>query len=188
MKKKIGVNGLFQLGGAMEKCCRKFDFPLKKVLPVMLMLMSSHAIAANAPPIVLESIAQVEISVKNEMGEMEIKKVDANKANVTPGDIVIFTTYYANNGKKAADDITINNPMPPDMLYIEGTAEGSGARIEFSANDGKSFHKPDKLKIKDEEGRERLAGPSDYTHIRWRFIKALKPGRSGSVSFRARVK
>lgn len=154
----------------------------------MLLFLSSQAMAADKGAIELKSVAEVEVTIKNDKGEKEVKRVEAAKANVVPGDAVIFTTYYSNNGKEPASDIVINNPMPEHMLYVDGTAEGSGTKIEFSVDKGKNFGAPDKLKVKGEDGKERPAGPSDYTHIRWTLSKPLAPGGKGSVSFRAKVK
>ncbi len=163
---------------------------VKKLLVVlsMLLLFSFPAKAADKGAIELKSVAEVEITVKNEKGEDEVKRVEASKANVTPGETVIFTTVYSNSGKEPASDIVINNPMPEHMLYIAGTAEGSGTKIEFSVDKGKNFGAPDKLKIKEADGKERPAGPADYTHIRWTLLKPLAPEGKGSVSFRAKVK
>mgnify|MGYP001572107144 FL=1 len=162
----------------------------KRILTVlsMLVLLSLQTIAADKGAIELKSVSEVEVTVKNEKGEKEVKRVEAAKANVTPGDTVIFTTYYSNNGKEAASDIVINNPMPEHMLYIDGSAEGSGTKIEFSVDKGKSFGLPETLKVIDAKGKERTAGASDYTNIRWTLSKPLGSGGKGSVSFRAKVK
>lgn len=162
----------------------------KKILTVlsMLLFLSSQAVAADQGAIELKSVAEVEVTIKNDKGEKEVKRVAAAKANVTPGDAVIFTTFYSNNGNEPASDIVINNPMPEHMLYIDGSAEGSGTKIELSVDKGRSFGAPENLKMMDVKGRERSAGPSDYTHIRWRLSEPLPPGGKGSVSFRAKVK
>lgn len=162
----------------------------KKVLTVlsMLLLLAFQAMAAAKGAVDLKSLAEVEVTVKNEKGEAEVKRVEAAKANVAPGDVVIFTNYYANNGKEPASNIVINNPIPDHMLYIDGSAEGVGAKIEFSSDKGKSFGAPDKLLTKGTGGMERPARPADYTHIRWTLSKPVPPGGKGSVSFRAKVK
>lgn len=154
----------------------------------MLLFLSSQAMAAGQGAIELKTVAEVEITIKNDKGEKEVKRVEAAKANVTPGDAVVFTTYYSNNGQEPASDIVINNPVPEHMFYIDGTAVGSGTKIEFSVDKGKSFGAPDKLKIKGVDGKEKSPGPADYTNIRWTLSKPLSPEGKGSVSFRAKVK
>ncbi len=154
----------------------------------MLLFLFSQAMAADNGVIELKSVSEVEVAIKNDPGEKEIKRVEAATTQVMPGDAVIFTTYYSNNGQEPAADIIINNPLPAYMLYMDGTAEGSGTEIEFSVDKGESFGAPDKLTIKREDGKERPAGPSDYTHIRWTLSKPLPSGGKGSVSYRAKVK
>jgi len=162
----------------------------KKMLIVLslLMLLPFQAKAADKGAIELKTVAEVEVSIKNDKGEKEVKRVEAAKANVTPGDAVIFTTYFSNNGQEPASKIVINNPVPEHMSYIDGTAEGRGTKIEFSVDQGKSFSAPDNLNVTGEQGKERPAGPADYTHIRWTLSKPLPPEGTGRVSFRARVK
>ena len=161
----------------------------KKILVVlsMLMLLSFQAKAADQGDIGLTSVSEIEVTITNDKGEKEVKRVEAAQANVTPGDTVIFTTYYTNNGKQPASEIVINNPMPEYMLYMDGTAEGRGTKIKFSVDQGKSFGTQDTLKITGEDGKERPAAPSDYTHIRWTLSDPLSVGGKGSVSFRAKV-
>lgn len=136
----------------------------------------------------LKSVAEVEVTVKNEKGEKEVKRVAADKANVTPSDTVIFTNYYTNKGDKPATDVVITNPVPDNMVYVDKTAEGKEAKIEFSVDKGKSYGLPEKLVVKDKDGKERAATGADYTNIRWTVKKPVVKGGAGSVSFRAKVK
>lgn len=163
---------------------------MKKILFILAMLVFSatHAMAADKNPLELISVNEVEVKVKNSKGVDEVKRVDAAKANVTPGDTVIFTTRYSYIGDKPATNVVITNPMPDHMLFTEGTAEGKGTKIDFSADNGKSYAPAGKVKVKDAKGKERVATAADYTHIRWVFKGALEKGAKGEVSFRAKVK
>lgn len=154
----------------------------------LLLLVALSATAAEKKGIELKSTAEVDITVKNDKGVNEVIRVEAASANVAPGDTVIFSTYYVNQGDKPATDVVINNPLPEHMLYLDGTAEGKGTRIEFSADKGKTFAAANKLKVKDAEGKDRSASAADYTHIRWIMEGALVSGAKGSVSFKAKVK
>jgi len=154
----------------------------------LLFLVALPASAVEKKGIELKSTAEVDILVKNDKGEKEIVRVAAADTNVTPGDTVIFTTHYQHHGEKPATNVVINNPMPEHMLYLDGTAEGKGTRIEFSVDQGQTFATADKLKIKNAEGKEQPASAADYTHIRWTIIGALQNGAKGSVSFKAKVK
>lgn len=153
-----------------------------------LVLLCSTAMAQSKGSIELKSVAEVEVKVKNEKGETEVRRVDAAKANVLPGDAVVFTTYYSNIGSKPATGVVITNPVPDGMAYLDATAEGKGTRIEFSLDKGKSYGLPETLKVKDRKGKERKARAEEYTHIKWTLGGSLEPGGKGSVSFRAKVK
>lgn len=163
---------------------------VRKIVPVLFLalLLTVQARAADKGGIELKSVSEVEVTVKNAKGEKEVKKVEAAKANVVPGDTVIFTNYYANMGDKPATNVVITNPVPEHMLYLDGTAEGKGAKIEFSADKGKTFAPAGKLKVKGADGKEKQAAAADYTHIRWTLEGAVEKGGKGSVSFKAKVK
>lgn len=163
---------------------------IKKVITVLFLslMLAAQSMAAAKGAIELKSIAEVEVTVANEKGGKEVKRVEAAKANVVPGDTVIFTNTYANTGKDPATGVVITNPVPEHMIYAEGSAEGKGAKIDFSVDKGKSYAPAVKLKIKGADGKERPATAADYTHIRWTLEKPVEKGGKGSISFRAKVK
>ena len=162
----------------------------KKLLATLslLLLVALPVSAVEKKGIELKSTAEVDIIVKNDKGINEVVRVAAADANVAPGDTVIFSTHYEYQGEKPATNVVINNPLPEHMLYLDGTAEGKGTRIEFSVDKGQTFAAADKLKIKDAEGKDQPATAADYTHIRWTIEGALPDNAKGSVSFKAKVK
>ena len=163
---------------------------IKKILFVLslLLLISFQAKAADNGIIELKSVSEVEITVENDKGEKVVSRVAAAMANITPGDTVIFTNYYSNPGDKEVDNVVLTNPVPKHMLYVDGSAEGKGTRIEFSVDQGQSYDLPEKLKMKAEDGKERAAGAADYTHIKWSLTGSIGGGGTGSVSFKAKVR
>lgn len=150
------------------------------------LLLPTLAVAEGR--IELISLAEVEVKVTNDKGEEELVRFPAAERNVGPGDIIIFTNVYGNKRKEPAEAVVINNPVPQHMVYVEGSAEGEGATIDFSIDGGKTFGQPEELKIKGPDGSEVLARPEDYTHIRWRLKKPVAPGEQGTVAFRARIR
>ena len=154
---------------------------------VVLLMFSTAAWAQQKGSIELKSAAEVEVVEKNANGEKTVKRMDAAKAKVIPGDVVIFTTSYSNIGKEPATAVVIKNPVPQHTVYVDKTAEGKGTRIEFSADGGKTYG-AEKLTVKDSGGKVRKAMPSDYTHIKWIVAKPVPPGGKGSVSFKAKLK
>lgn len=158
------------------------------MLLTLLLPFTAPAQQKEKGTIELKSVSEVEVVTKNAAGMKEVKRVDTGKAKVVPGDTVVFTTSYRNTGAKPAEKVVITNPVPEHTIYVDKSAEGKGAVIDFSTDGGKSYATPDKLTVKDAAGKVRKAGPADYTHIRWTVTKSLSPGGTGSVSFKAKIK
>jgi len=142
---------------------------------------------AQQKGISVKSLAEVEIAQTNAQGEKIVKRSEAAKSSVGPGDTVIFTSVYTNTGKQSAADVVISNPVPEHMFYLDQTAEGSGTRIEFSANRGKTFGAQNAVTVKGADGIVRKALAKEYTHIRWTLLAPLASGATGTVSYRAKV-
>jgi len=157
-------------------------------LIMAVLLVPALAAAQQKGMIELKTLSEAEITTTNAKGDKEVKRVEAAKANVTPGDTVIFTTTYVNHGKKAAENVAIRNPVPEHMTYVDKSAGGKGTKIEFSVDGGKSHGAPEKLIMTVGPGKTRPAVPADYTSIQWTLTKPLAPGGKGSVTFKARVK
>lgn len=167
---------------------------LKKTFASIALLMLTAGLHVDAAwgveqgSIELTSIAEVEVKAVSPLGKVEVKREDAAKAKVVPGDVVIYSTHYRHIGKDPAEKAVIINPVPEHTLYVDGSAEGKGTKMEFSVDNGKKYGSPKTLMVKGKGGKTRPAAPADYTHIRWTFEKPLKPGAKGGVSFKAKVK
>jgi len=141
---------------------------------------------AQQNPILVKNVAETEVEVKNAQGVIEKVRMPLHKA--PPGTEVIYTTTFANNGGKPANNIAITNPVPANTTYVGGSAFGDNTEIAFSIDGGKTYNVADKLRVKTPEGRERAALPSDYTHIRWTYKGDLPPAKTGAAGFRAVIK
>jgi len=158
------------------------------VLTAALLLVPTLATAQQKGGIELVSKAEVEVMQKNDFGKDVAQRLAADKANVLPGDTVIFTIAYVNNGSQPASGVVINNPVPEHMEYADKSAEGAGTRIDFSIDKGKTYGQTATLKVRSTDGKERPARPADITNVRWTLEKPLPAGAKGSVSYRAKVK
>jgi uncharacterized repeat protein (TIGR01451 family) len=147
--------------------------------------ISSAAQAADSA-ISLKSIAQVEMEAIDKDGKKTLQRTKVQKA--VPASEVIYTTTYQNLIDKPVGNIVINNPIPNDSEYRAGSAFGKDCEILFSADGGKSFAAPQHLKVKGPDGKERMALPREYTHIRWTYQGQLMAGQSGEVGFRTVIK
>jgi uncharacterized repeat protein (TIGR01451 family) len=155
------------------------------VTALSVLTLSAAVMAEKDAVIELKTLAEIEVEVVTEEGEKEIQRVDASK--VIPGDEVIYTIHYANTGTEPAENIVITDPIPEHMLYLDGSAAGEGAIVTFSVDDGKSFDVATNLKVPADDGGERPARASDYTHVKWTLEGDVEPEASGFVTFRAQL-
>ncbi len=140
-----------------------------------------HPALANASVRLTNSVSRVELQTAAN-GAVERKILPATM--VTPGDQLIFTINYQNDGKQNASQFKITNPLPPSVEYT-GTDDDS---IEVSVDGGATYGKLDQLSVKDSDGSMRPAQSNDVTHLRWTLPNDLQPGGKGEVSFNARLK
>lgn len=143
----------------------------------------AHAQAGG--DIELRNIAEIEQEVKTADGKTEKKRVIAHKA--IPGTEVIYTSTFRNVGKRAAGNISIVNPVPANTTLVGGSAWGENTQIAFSADGGKSWAGADQVKVTGADGKQRPAGLSEFTHVRWTYRGELAAGKQGAVGFRVTV-
>jgi len=106
---------------------------------------------------------------------------------VLPGDVILYEIEFENISHDAISNIVINNPIPNNSKYREGSASGVSTDITFSV-DGKHFKKAEALTVKDKMGKSWLAKPEAYSAIRWVYKKALKPGEKSKVSYKTEIR
>ncbi len=146
---------------------------------------TNQAAQPKAGCIVLKSVAEVEQEVVNERGE-RVKRL-APVAKIVPGNEVVWTVTASNVCDKAAERVSIDNPVPKHMHYVADTAMGPGTEISYSL-DGKQYAAPDALTVREADGTSRAARADEYSHIRWVFTNPLQPGAVAFARFRAVVK
>ncbi len=154
----------------------------RTALAAVAVLAASTAVAQQLD---VRTVAQKEESVAASDGTVETRLVAAE--TVIPGDKVVYTITFTNEGSDVADDVVVTNPIDGSLEYLEGSAFGAGMTIEFSVDGGQSFSAPGDLMVADESGN-RPARPQDYTHVRWTLDGDLEPGATGVARFSATVK
>jgi uncharacterized repeat protein (TIGR01451 family) len=149
----------------------------------------TSAALAQAPAargnIEFKNVAEVELAVTGADGKLEKKRSPVQKA--IPGTVVIYTSTFRNIGAKPAGNININNPIPANTTLVAASAYGEGTDISYSADGGKTWAAADKLRVKGADGKERAAGISEVTHIRWSLRGELAAGKQGEAGFRVVV-
>lgn len=124
------------------------------------------------------------IEVKDEQGKLQFKAIAADE--ITPGDRILFTTSFKNDGNKASDNVMITNPIPKHTRYLADSAKGEHCIITFSV-DGSVWGDEKTLKVKLKDGKFRAATAADYTHIRWKYNRELQPAEKKSISFETKL-
>ncbi len=156
------------------------------VLPILACLFCvAGALAQSDDPasgtLELRAVAEVEVVQDNPDGTRSVRRIPADV--VVPGDEVIYTLVYNNQGAEAADDIFITNPIPEHMEFRRAADTPAWLETAYSVDGGRVFGPLSDLTVTDSNGQSRQAAPEDCTHIRWHFHRPLAPGESGQVSY-----
>jgi uncharacterized repeat protein (TIGR01451 family) len=133
----------------------------------------------------LKNVAEVEVEVKAADGKVEKKRTPVQLA--VPGTVVFYTSTFKNVSAKPAGNISITNPVPANTTLVAASAFGEGMDISYSADGGKTWAAADKAKVKGADGKERAAGISDFTHIKWALRGELAASKQGEAGFRVVV-
>ena len=151
-----------------------------------LALLGSGQVQANSKPVIITS--QVNELIKQLDNQGQARLVAITPDSIVPGDRILYTTRVQNNSAQASDNITITNPIPPQVSYLAGTAQGDNCDIVYSVDGGGSWGKPRQLKVRMTDGQWRMAQASEYTHIRWQYQSALAAQQSSEISYQAKLK
>ncbi|NBD17637.1 MAG: DUF11 domain-containing protein [Cyanobacteria bacterium] len=101
-----------------------------------------------------------------------------DQVTVVPGDTLRYVVMGTNEGGEAANNLTVTQPIPQQMVYVLGSANSSNnAVITYSINNGETFVANPTIKVEQPDGTvvEKPAPASAYTHIRWDFPSAIAP-------------
>ena len=107
----------------------------------LLALTASLALAEGELSLVME--AQEEVEIINQEGKKETQYIEPG--SVIPGDVVLYTIHYHNQGDKPAEAVFITNPIPENMQYLNEITPFSDTVTTFSIDGGKTFDTSDKL-------------------------------------------
>ncbi len=125
------------------------------------------------------------VEVQQENGTSKLEWIQSD--SIVPGDKVGYRITVENKGTKNADDIVLNNPVPENTTYIDGSARGTNASIVYSVDGGKTFAKPALLFI-EKNGKKTEASAKDYSNLRWVLNRPVKAGEKASVQYVVQVK
>ncbi len=157
---------------------------------IVTLFLCNTAMARNNAMLVLKTEVAVakEISVKE--GNASITKYEP-VLETRPGDILLYTVTYHNEGDSPAKSARIVDPIPEGTVYIMESASGIGTVIQFSIDEGATWQShPVMHMVRKPDGsmKKEMARPEIFTHIRWFLTDEVPAGGSGTVSFRVNVK
>lgn len=135
--------------------------------------------------IVAQQIVEKEVVTKSADGSVSITRTVPE--TVIPGEEVIYSLKFANDSEEAAEAVVLVMPVPDEVSYIEGSVDGEGASVTFSADGGQTYVARGRLTVA-EGGAARPARSDEITHIKWTLSAALGADEKGNVSYRAILK
>jgi uncharacterized repeat protein (TIGR01451 family) len=149
----------------------------------------AHAQTAEAARVVLISEALIERTEIGVDGKEKSTLKKPAEVTITPGDRVVFTLKYINQGALPATAFRATNPMPGPVQFVSALEDWA----EVSVDGGKKWGKLSDLmvKAKSADGLTdvmRAAAVEDVTHVRWVFTSAIPAGGEGTLSYRGVVK
>ena len=101
-------------------------------------------------------------------------------ANVVPGDRLVFSTRYQNNGSETVNNFTVTNPLPAPVILADDGA------FAVSVDGGTTFGPLSEARVI-EGDKPRTATFADVTHVRW-TLPSIAAGAGGELSYFATVR
>ncbi|EAQ29868.1 hypothetical protein NAP1_03810 [Erythrobacter sp. NAP1] len=142
---------------------------------------AGSAVAQSQSPITLSGdVKAVETSV-DAAGNTVTRLVEPDV--IVPGDRLVFTTDYANNGAEAVDNFVVTNAVP-DAVRLAGDADPA---LTVSVDGGETWGALSSLTVAGEDGTMRAAAHADVTHVRW-TLESVAPGDNGRVEYPAIIR
>jgi uncharacterized repeat protein (TIGR01451 family) len=169
------------LPGPLYRSGCKIPFKSMKSLGLILAIMTTFAtdaLAAEAVELRTQLIAEVRESVSSQ--DRPVYRM-MPAARLSQGQVVYYTVRITNPTPVFANNVVVSQKVPANTTYMEDSAVGPGAEIDFSIDGGESFGPPENLHLDDGT----RAPPERYTHIRWRLRNPLAPGAVALARFRA---
>lgn len=145
---------------------------------VFMTTLATGALASEAVELRTQLIAEVRETVSAQDRPVH-RMVPATR--LSQGQVVYYTVRITNPTPVFANNVVVSQRVPANTTYMEDSAVGPGAEIDFSIDGGVTFAPPENLKLDDGT----RAPPERYTHIRWRLRNPLAPGAVALARFRA---
>lgn len=153
-----------------------------------LLLLGAFIAAFHAPSVLAQAASPVELK-----GDVKLDKIVVQNGKeqhilsepkiVVPGDRLIFSTAYHNNGAMVVKNFVVTNPIPEGVTL----ASDATGLLEVSVDGGKNWGRLALLTVPDGQGGTRPAQAGDATHVRW-TLASVAAGASGVLTYNAIVR
>lgn len=132
------------------------------------------------------------VSVENRTAQAEASRGAARRDDrAHPGDVLRYRLTFRNPGTGAVRGVTLANPVAQGLVFMGGSTRSSrtDARVEYSADGGRTFSAQPTEEVTDEQGRRvRRPVPAErFTHVRWVVDGSVAAGAVVTAEFDARV-
>ena len=128
------------------------------------------------------------VAARNTTAESETAR--PARSTVLPNDRLVYTLTFSNPTGRTLKNVELKNPIPAGVHLVAGTthASRSDARVEFSADGGKSWSaQPMERVMVDGAEAMRPVPAARYTHVRWTVAGNVAPLATVTADFEARV-
>lgn len=146
--------------------------------------LSSFAMSAQA--LNAQQTVEKETTIVSADGSVQTIRESVEK--IVPGERVVYSLNYENDKSEAANNIVLTMPIPPEVKYIEGSADIPQTNVTFSADGGENFSARQSVMLIDAEGNIRAAAAEELSHVRWTVPGPIEAGNKGKLSFAATVR
>lgn len=150
---------------------------------------AAAALLSVATPVLAltaQQTVQKEVVVNKADGTQEIRYEAAEL--VTPGERIVYTLNFLNDDVEDAKDLVLTMPIPAEVIYMEGSAQGDTSVVTYSADGGQTFTSRDTVMVAGLDGVLKVADSKDITHIRWNVAGPIAPGATGALVYKGVLK
>lgn len=150
--------------------------------------LTFSALAAVLPASALTAtqIVEKEVVIENQDGTTQTQRVPAER--VIPGERIVYTLRYLNDGAEPATDLVMTMPVPNEVTFIDGSAERAGAETVYSVDGGNTFASRESLVVNGTNGASRPAKAEDITHVKWTIEGPVQSAEVGELVFKGVLK
>lgn len=147
----------------------------------------------NRPAVKLNLTADKKVTQTDAQGNKKVVwEALANGATVGTGDVVRYTVTGANQGDRAAKNLSVEQPITKGLTYVadSATVRGGKAEVLFSIDSGKTFSAKPTIAVTRPDGtvEYKPAPITSYSNVRWTFTEPVAPKAQAIATYQVAVR